>query len=231
MRSPRGSYRAYRQQTGPPAWLVFVLAVALVFGLYYLWIGLRNFLETGGLGIQEATSRAEIIASATGMREATRLAASGGLNTREPNFATPTPRPECVDFVVIVPVAIVRNAPTTNAEVLAQLPEGEIVCMLSKEGEWYIIDQNPRTRRIDTGYMRDDLIEALNPTPTPLPTVTALPTLTPSITPLVSATFTPSPTPPASSTPEGTDQPERPTLTPRPTEAIPPTPTRFMQGA
>src|SRR5262245_50541329 len=118
MRSPRGSYRSYRSQTGPPTWLVFVIAVALVFGIYYLWIGLRDFLNTGGLGIQEATQRAEIIASATGMREATRVAASGGLNTREPNFATPTPRPECIDFVVIVPTAIVRDAPTTRGEIL-----------------------------------------------------------------------------------------------------------------
>ena len=33
--------------------LIFVMAVAFVFGGYYLWLGVRDFLSTGGLGIEQ----------------------------------------------------------------------------------------------------------------------------------------------------------------------------------
>lgn len=171
-----------------------MMAVALVFGGYYIWLGLRDFLETGGLGIQEATERAAIIGTATGEFEATRQAVIGP--TREARFATFTPIPPCEDFVVSVPVAIVRDMPSTAGEIVEQLPQGQTVCVLGREMHdeviWYLVDANPATRRLDAAFMREDLIEALNPTPTPsrtltaLPTVTSLPTTatpTPSITP------------------------------------------------
>lgn len=225
----RTSYRSYRpsgRHSGPPSWLVFVIAVALVFGLYYVWIGLRGFMETGGLGVREATAQAAIIATATGQREATRVAAAGGLSTRIPDFPTPTPLPACQDFGVIVPNAIVRDAPSTNARMLEQLPFGTVVCVISRQDDWYLIDQNPRTRRLEPAYMRADLIEAVNPTSTPLPTVTLTRTFTPSATPPPSATPSASPTPDprtASPTPPPT---ERPSATPTPT----PSPVA-MQGA
>jgi hypothetical protein len=193
----------YRRDRLPP-WLVFVTAVALVFGLYYLWIGLRDFVETGGLSIRQATERAAIIATATREAAATRQAVVGP--TSAARFATFTPVPPCENFRVSVPVAIMRAAPATSSEIVAQLPQGEVVCVLGREtlsedGDavlWYLVDSNPATRRLDAAYMREDLIEAANPTPTPSRTLTALPTVTDSPgTP--AATVRPAPT--ASETP------------------------------
>ena len=56
--------------------------------------------------------------------------------------------------------------------------------MLGREdgSEWYSIDLNPSTRRIELAYMHESIIEAVNPTPTP------------SITPTPSNTVSPPPT-------------------------------------
>ena len=40
-------------RSGPPALLAFLLAAALVFGVYYIWQGVQTFLRTGGLGVVE----------------------------------------------------------------------------------------------------------------------------------------------------------------------------------
>ena len=53
---------------GVPAWLVFVVAVAIVLAAYYLWVGVQNYLRTGGLGVVEATRQAELIVTATADR-------------------------------------------------------------------------------------------------------------------------------------------------------------------
>lgn len=192
-RSSRGRFGSRYQRERLPAWLVFVLAVALVFGLYYIWTGLRDFLETGGLSIEEATERAAIIATATGEYQATRQAVIGP--TQEARFATFTPIPPCENFVVIVPVAIMRDTPSTQGSIIEQLPQGQTVCVLGRETHedvvWFLVDANPATRRLDAAFMREDLIEAANPTATPSRTLTALPTVTPLP---VTVTLTPTPT-------------------------------------
>ncbi len=33
------------RNSGPPAWIVFLAGVALIFGLYYVWLGVRDFLD------------------------------------------------------------------------------------------------------------------------------------------------------------------------------------------
>lgn len=205
-RSPyRSSGRSRYRRDSFPAWLVFVMAVALVFGVYYIWIGLRDFIETGGLGIQEATERARIIATATGEFESTRQAVIGP--TREARFATFTPIPPCENFVVAVPVAIMRDTPSTGGNIVEQLPQGQSVCVLGRETHneviWFLVDANPATRRLDAAFMREDLIEALNPTPTPSRTLTALPTVTslPVTAPTVTLTPTPTPLPTVRSAP------------------------------
>ena len=43
----RGS--GYGSGGGLPPWLVFIVAIALVFGTYYVWTGLRDFIRSGGL--------------------------------------------------------------------------------------------------------------------------------------------------------------------------------------
>jgi hypothetical protein len=173
-----------------PSWVVFLLGAALVFGLYYIGIGIRDYLRTGGLGVVEATQRADIINTATAVQVESRE----GTATPIPTF---TPIPACTDFTVIVPSAVVRQTPSTDAPPVAQYSLGTIVCVLGRapgNAEWYLIDTNPRTRRIDEAYMREDLIEALNPTPTPTMTFTPPPTVTSTLTPTATDTALPLPT-------------------------------------
>ncbi len=207
--------RPRRGGGGPPAWLIFLVAIALVFGVYYLWLGAQNFLRTGGQGVVEATERANIVATAT---------AESVLPTRELTpILSPTPIPECEPFVVIVPNARVRQSPSENSPIIDSYFENDEVCVLGRaapDSEWYTIDQNPTTRRLELAYMHESVIQAVNPTPTPsstptpLPTVTATPSLT--LTP-VTPTLTPHPT--QTPNPATPDTPT-PTWTPSPTQPL-----------
>lgn len=186
--------------TSVPAWLVFLMAMALVFGGYYLWQGIADFIASGGLGIAEATQRVTVLDTATAEQVQAQI-------DRLTPRATWTPMPECIDFVVIVPTAIVRDQPSTASTILDALPEGEVVCVIGQDpgnSEWYIIDRNPRTtRRIETGYMFYNIIDALNPTPTPSDTFTPAPTVTPApATPTLPPTVTDTPDPNATPTEE-----------------------------
>lgn len=214
--------RRTRSGGGPPAWFVFLIAVALIFGLYYLAQGVQNFIRTGGQGVTEATQQSVLVASATAER-VTRLQTAA----ESTPFPSRTPVPECQQFIVSVPNAIVRDAPASGGTLLGSLNQGEEVCVLGREPgtDWYVIDRTPGTRRLDIAYMHETVIRAVNPTltpsrtPTPLATVTPLPTLTPSRTP------TPAPTVPTATldpvdtaTPLASDTPTpTPTVTPSPT--------------
>lgn len=173
----------YRQRSGPPAGLVFILGAALVFGLYYLVTGLQGFVQSGGLGIREATERAQLIATATRERLATREAVSATrLATARPS---PTEVPPCEYFIVDIPIAIIRAAPNTTAQIVDQVPTGTELCVIAREPtgnddtvDWLLIDYNPRSRRVDPAYIREDLVRSANPTPTPSMTFTPLPTVT-----------------------------------------------------
>lgn len=205
---------------GPSPLLAFLLAVALVFGIYYVWQGVQNFMRTGGLGVEEATQRAQIVSTATADR-VIQMATSPA--TLRP---TATEVPPCTDFRVSVPAGIVREEPSTNGAIATQFRQGEIVCVLSHEGEWYAIDLNPSTRRLDLAYMHESIIEAVNPTltpsitPTPSDTVTPAPTVT--LTPTIRPSRTPSPLPSATRDPRLTNTP-LPSATPTlPASATPP---------
>jgi hypothetical protein len=204
---------------------VFLIGAALVFGLYYLLQGAQTFLRTGGLGVVEATRQAEIVASATQQR-ATRVVAQ---ITALPSA---TPQPTCTDFRVIVPSAIVRDAPSPSAAVLRGFSQGEIICVLWREpgSEWYTIDRDRSTRRRELAYMHESVIAPVNPTATLPPTTTPPPTLTPSITPSQLPTEPPTSTPRVTATPAIENAP---TLPPPPTStpSITPTPTIPMQSA
>lgn len=205
----RGSGSSYRRGGGgPPAWLVFVVGVALVFGIYYVWLGVQNFLRTGGKGVVEATERAEIISTATAVFL---------IPTRN-NALSATPLPNCQDFVISVPIAIVREAPNKTAPIVDQLPQGQVMCVFGRsevDPEWYTVNMRPESRRIELAYMHESVIEAVNPTPTPSRTVTALPTVTPTPSPTATQTAVPRPTetynPDITNTPRPTPTP---TLTP-----------------
>jgi hypothetical protein len=192
----------YRRSQGSfPTGLAFLVAVALVFGGFYIFRGMQDFFRTGGLGVDEATRQAALIASATAAR-VTRLPAAGGvIMTPRP---TATPPPECIDFRVSVPAGIVRESPGSGGAIVTQLTQGTTVCVLAREpgSEWYTLDLNPSTRRIDLAYMHETVIEAVNPTLTP--TRTAPPT----------QTFTPAPPTSTSSAPTATLPPDSAPLMP-----------------
>jgi hypothetical protein len=215
---PRRSQYGYggrSTNSGPPAWLVFLMGIALVFGVYYLWSGFQEYLSTGGLGAAEATNRAMTVIPPT--QEAADAEAPSFSESGFTAVPSATEIPPCMDFAVSVPSAIVRAQPSTNSAILDSLSQGETVCVRGQEanGDWYVIDRNPNTRRLETAYMSSDIIEAVNPTPTPTqtltpaPSVTDAPTLTPSRTPTprptatpdFSVTDTPPPTPTPSATP------------------------------
>ncbi len=201
-----------RRGNGPPAWFIFLLAVAFIFGLYYLLAGFQNYLTTGGLSVAEATEMSAFDVTSTAVRDSALLAE---LPTRRP---TSTPKPPCQEFEVIVSSAIVRREPTTNSPMAGVLEEGSVVCVLERAAgtDWYLIDRDAITRRIETGYMRQDLIRALNPTPTPSNTPIPPPTITTTYTPSPTRTPTPGPT----NTPDPNSTPTL-TLTPTPTVTPP----------
>ena len=194
-----------------PSWLIFLVAIALVFGVYYIWLGVRDFLGSNTLNVQQATRTVSAGITSTAQQVATQDAYTP--------FPTFTPLPECTDFVVTVERAIVRATPNTGAPVLTTYTQGQIVCVISRapeNPEWYLIDTDRESRRVNVGYMFEEIIEAQNPTPTasmtytPPPTVTIAPTRTPSDTP--TPTITPTTDPRATPTP---------TVTPTPTPTSP----------
>lgn len=181
--SPRGT-------GGLPPWVVFLVAVALVFGGFYLVRGVQDFMRTGGLGVSEATARAQMISTATAVR-VTRMATSGFTP-----LPTGTPIPECIDFRVTASNAIVREQPSFNAPITTSFNGGTLVCVLGRaeqNAEWYVIDADRTTRRRETAYMHESVIEAVNPTATPTrtPTPSRTPTPLPSVTPLPDAPIAP----------------------------------------
>jgi len=195
MRPKSYSNRPQYRRGGPPSWMIFLLGVAVVFGLFYLWSGFQNFMASGGLPIFEATEQAEVVSTATAVQIQTQQSVS-----TLPARATATPLPECIDFVVNVPSAVVREGP--GALAIDARSEGDIICVISRapqNAEWYLIDENPATRRIEPAYMSETVIQALNPTPTPsmtytpAPTVTPVPTSTPTLSPTPAPTDTPDP--------------------------------------
>jgi hypothetical protein len=201
------------QQNRMPAWLVSLIGIALVFGLYYLWIGLRDFMATGGLGILEATEQAAEVSTAT----AERIQIQQAPITPLPSF---TPVPECQDFVVVSEIrANLRGSPSMNGPLVGSVLPGDTVCVLERDSnpDWYVLDLSPEVRRIERAYISADLVEAVNPTPTPSNTFTPLPTVTP--VPTDTATITPSPAPTDTPDPEATNTPT-PTPLPSPTTAI-----------
>lgn len=191
-----------RRTDRSPHWMVFLLGVALVFGVFYIVQGVRNFISTSGLGVEAATEQAVLLATATAQVAASRVFAP---------TSSPTPVPQCQAFVVIVTNARVRQDPNPGAPVITSFNQGESVCVLGRVGEWYVVDSDPRTRRHDLAYMHETVIEALNPTATPTVTFTPPPTVTPLPTATKTDTPTPAPTPTfdpnASATPTPTPTP------------------------
>jgi hypothetical protein len=197
---------ASRNGGGPPAWIVFLAGVALIFGLYYVWIGVRDFLANG---INPAASVQQTDQDLTAVFEE-------AVNQSERPTARPTltPLPTCQKFSVRTPTVNVRAAPDISAAFIEMREQGTEICVLGLEAgtDSYLIDMDTSTRRIEAGYIRSDLLTSANPSPTPFPTSTPAPTitLTPSHTPTITAT----PSDTATRTPRPSQTP-LPSRTPR----------------
>lgn len=209
-----------RQRKGPNPLLIVVIGALMVFGGYYVWTGLLNFLENQGNLTAPVTQEARASAIAQAFT-----------STPRPTFfqaMSPTPLPPCLDFEVRVERAIYREAPCSDDDRCPRVDSmtmGTRVCVYGRSpdnAEWYIVELNPGGAFRDIVYMHESVIVAVNPTPTPTQTFTPLPT----VSPVPSGTPTPtprvSPTPEASeegaSTPTPTPPPAfTPTLTPSPT--------------
>ncbi len=186
----------YGQRSGPPSWFIILLGIAIVFGVYYLWMGMRNFMSTG-VSVSESTRQASDQSTATAIR------------IEEIEFNAPTllpsitPVPPCQDFEVRVPIAIVRSGPSTSSRIVAGLREGVTVCVITMlpDSEWYLVDENERTRRIEKVYMHRDIVRALNPTATPTITLTPTNTLTPTASATPTETLVPTDVPTQDSRP------------------------------
>lgn len=177
---------------GPPTWFVFLIGVAVVFGIYYAWNGIVQFLS--GVPVLDPTTRAVLNVTAT-VQVATQQ--SENMPTRRPSA---TPLPECIPFIVSVENAFVREQPGIQFVALDQFSRDTEVCVLERaaaDPTWYLIDRDTRTRRIEPAYMSEAVIRPMNPTPTPSPTPPPAPSVTasfiavpgaPTITPLPSAT-------------------------------------------
>lgn len=203
---------SYGQRAGPPSWFVILFGIAVVFGIYYMWLGIRDFMSSGMTAVESTRQAIEGgTATAAGVLE---------LETYAPSpLPTQTPVPPCQDFAVDVASAIVRSAPTTRSGIVETRAQGETVCVIAKhpESEWFVVDKNPLTRRLEPVYMHQNIIRPLNPTATPsktltpAPTITLQPSFTPSgipsrpprdaveitVSPAAAATITPSATPPS----------------------------------
>ena len=178
--------RSSRQSGGTPTWFVLLLAIALVFGVYYIFAGARDFFGSFAQE-QDATLTAQANVTST-VFVATGTAR---IATLRPSA---TPIPECQDFIVIVQSAILRDQPTTAGAIEGSVDYETVICVLDvapQQADWYLVDTNPVTRRIDIAYIRNDLVLPANPTPVPSntfvvpPSVTPLPTLV--VTPRSSA--------------------------------------------
>lgn len=183
-----------RRHQGPPGWFVALVAAALVFGGFRLLMGVQDFFRAGGALRPTVTAQAratEVALRATNTQSAIFTA-----------MPTNTPQPTCEDYRVRTGAGNVnvRRQPSTQAAVLETISEGTVVCVLERQGEWFLIDRDPRTRRIDEGYIFQTLLQPVNPTPTPTstfrpaPTITLTPSNTPTPTPTATPTSTPTPT-------------------------------------
>ncbi len=195
---------------GPPAWLVFLAAGALVIGGYLIWQGLQSFLASGLRGVMEATQVAQATATAYVQPTST---------LRFTPAPTWTPVPPCQPFRVTVPEAIIRECASTRCAIRDVRHEGDEVCVLERDPvntEWYRVDLEASAFFLDLAFMHESVIRAVNPTATPSRTMTPLPTLTPvpSDTPLPTPppTFTANPATPPTVTPTFTSSPTPPLI-------------------
>lgn len=191
----------------PPLILLLIVGAMLVFGCYALWHGVTTFIRMGAVDVV-ATSTAQIVA--------TRTAAVPPTEIRLPTFPpTWTPPPACIRFTVTVDSALVRECPAESCRVVDAYRYGTEVCVirhLSEDSDWYEVERDTQRRSMQLGYMHQNVIAAVDPTPIPSETYTPLPTVTPGPTNTLPPTRTRAPT--FTPTPSDTPDPNAPTPPP-----------------
>lgn len=196
-------------RSGPPAWLIILTAALLVFGGFFIWRGIQNYLRGVEFPLSQETAAPE---------SGTAVFDTPAPDLRFTPVPSRTPIPDCQEFEVTVPEAIIRDCASMNCLLVDVRHEGDVVCVLERdyvEEEWYIIDLDDSQFFTDVAYMHESIIRALNPTLTPSVTATAEPTLTPV------PSDTPLPTPPPTDTPDAATPPTTtPTFTPSPTPPL-----------
>ncbi len=66
---------------------------------------------------------------------------------------------------VTAELAIARVKPDISSPVICQIPHGTILESLSKEGEWYLVKLGPNELGLESGYVHESLVMALEPIP------------------------------------------------------------------
>ncbi len=204
-----------RQSKNFPTGLIILAGMLLVFGGYYVWRGMMDFLDSSGNITAPATSTA-----------LARLTITLGAQTDEPtvNFiapvlATKTPARPCQEFRVNVVRARVRECPKDSCNTVVLPGQGAKICVLGSvpsAPDWYEINLSPDDTIPQIGYMHNSVLDPANPTPRPtrtpkpLATVTPIPSETPTRTPTPLPTHTPNPAAPATWTNTPTPTPVPP---------------------
>lgn len=187
------------QKQGPSPLLVILIAAAIVFGGYFLYIGAVNWYENDAIGNRTATSEGELTQTSESIANATQAFMPFPTNTKVPN---------CQIYFVDVSSAFVRECPSLTCRGKANKPQQSDVCVIGRPdpaefpiyqtvNEWWVIDLNEGYLYPDLGYMHESVLAPRNPTPRPSQTFTPLPTITPfptgllTITPLPGQTITP----------------------------------------
>lgn len=188
---------------GLSVWLVVITAALLVFGGYYTWRGVLNFLDAGGNISAPVTATVSRLTSV--VNDATET--EGTLVFFD---ATVTPKRTCIDFKVTVVRARARDCAKDTCETVRMPVYGDTICVYgvsTSDPDWYEINLQPEDILPLIAYMHKSVIAPLHPTArptqtfTPLPTVTPMPTLPRTATPTEVPTDTPNPATPPTRTP------------------------------
>jgi len=153
-----------------------LIGIAIVFGGFRIWQEMQAFFRSGGLPASVVTQQARTTSSP---------APADIVSTR---FPTATLLPPCEMYLVNADSVNVRSQPSTLAQVIEIISNETEVCVLSRDGEWYLVDRDTRTRRLEEGYIFVPLLRSLNPTSTPLPTSLPAATITLTFTPTITLT-------------------------------------------
>jgi hypothetical protein len=170
---------------GPSTPLVIVTAIACVLVCVLFWVASLRVLG-GALG-----------GAATQTRIVEDVLASNPTFDMGPSL---TPIPVCEQFSVNVDRTVLRICPDQECEARQLVTYGQELCVyghaLPQEQypdavQWFEVDINSSGAFRELVYVHEDVVQAMNPTPTPTRTFTPLPTITQ--TPTLRQTVTPTP--------------------------------------